>query len=187
MSLFLFFSAKVYLARQCDGFAVNGLHTGQIFSHASGSLYQSNTECTVLFHLPPDHLMQFTFEHFELQTRVRGRCEDSVQFFVGPVLDQPLSEPFCGHKIPNRILTNHSHIGMRFRTNHALEGSGFQLRFKRIKLRNLRCHPDDIDCNKFVTPKAPDPAEHLSSYSVRLGEELGEGSLGTILKCTNRN
>ena len=139
-------SAEVYLPPRCDGFALNGLHHGVIFSHhTSTDTYSPNTDCTVFFSVKTNQVVHFHFEDFSLQNRIRGKCVDYVQFFAGDLLDKPITEPLCGQSVPKPLSSNHSRIALLFHSNAKHETTGFKVRFKRS---DVICDAKHSECSR---------------------------------------
>jgi hypothetical protein len=138
-------SAEVYLPQKCDGFALNGLRHGVIFSHTDADKYSPNSDCTVFFSVKTNQVVHFQFEDFSLQNRIRGKCVDYVQFFAGDLLDKPISEPFCGQSVPKPLSSNHSRIALVFHSNAKHETTGFKMRFKRS---DVTCDINNPECSR---------------------------------------
>lgn len=118
----------------------------QIQPPSIGDAYSRNANCTWIIVAPPNHIIQLTFDSFDLETG--AQCYfDYVRVIDGISNTGSDIGTYCGNRIPPIIHSTTDVLTINFKSDGSLQGDGFLATYSFLDARNCELYAANIYCN----------------------------------------
>lgn len=101
--------------------------------------YIRHANCTWIIVAPPNHIVQLTFESFDLEYGMPSCYFDFVRVTDGVGDGVAEIGKFCGNRIPPIIQSTMDALTIEFQSDGSIQGDGFLATYQFIDARNCKC------------------------------------------------
>lgn len=102
-----------------------------------GDSYKTNANCTWIIVAPPNHIVQLSFDLFDLE--MGSQCYfDYVDVFDGVSNGRSHIGKYCGNRIPPIIHSTTDALTVEFKSDGSLQGDGFSGKYSFLDARDCK-------------------------------------------------